>query len=273
MDFSDEPSLEELTRLKLYAPSVMVPLAKNEEIQYYICFGGREAARKPISMDGIDTRDINDIYMATESKSSNNVMTPKYVFEIGRLFFQTANNTEETTKYSPTDFRFVVNAENGVVWLFYEYYQFDYEETEREERFRMDPTLSSRLHQEFDSVIVLDSIKKWDEHLKVETIEESMNHNAFMTHTLFCSMLNREPASMNIPKESSGLQNQVKPVTKGVPASKLKAPRRVSVSSIIESIREFRRQRLSGGTAQKTFSNTTRPIRRLGKKIGVTVSA
>jgi hypothetical protein len=86
VDFSDESSLEELTRLKLNAPSVMVPLAKNEEIQYYVCFGGREAARNPNCMNDIDTRDINDIYVATKSKSSKDFM-PKFVFEIGRLFF------------------------------------------------------------------------------------------------------------------------------------------------------------------------------------------
>lgn len=196
MDFSDESSLEELTRLKLHAPSVMVPLAKNEELQYYICFGGREAARKPNSMAGIDARDINDIYMATKSESPKDIMMPKFVFEIGRLFFQTANDTKEATKYRPTDYRLVVNADNGAVWLFYEYYQFDFEETEREERFKMDPTLFSRLHREFDSTIVLDSVKKWDDLLTVEIIEESMSRTASMTRTLFCYMLNTPPSRM-----------------------------------------------------------------------------
>ena len=161
----------DLAREQLFAPPVMLHLAG----EYYVKFGGPELVRGP--MDAGDPTDSRDIHLtlsnltkpANSRFQKNQARLPSFVFDIGRLYL-----INKSSAYQPTNYRVVLDVVTGEIWLLFEYYQIDLDNPAKKVQYLKENILEMKVQKRFDSAMVLDSIKRWDDSLTVEVMEWNM---------------------------------------------------------------------------------------------------
>ena len=202
---SDSKKRFELVQEQTLAPPVMVPLAG----KFAICYGGPSMVRGPMSPEGtlsgsIDSRDtdptLSKIVRFSNGDRSIQILQlliqilqlralgrkyrslPLVVFDIGRLYLKKpASKEKETFTYQPTDYRAVMDRDSKAVWLFYEYYEVDEDESTTKVPFRLNSPLAKYTGHEFDSAIVLRSIEQWDDELTDPIIKKTITESCFMS--------------------------------------------------------------------------------------------
>lgn len=193
LDFTSDPKVLELAREQLFAPRVMLPLARDYATEYateyHVCFGGPRLVRGPIDMgENIDSQHIHPtLSTLSRFKKRPSIKSlfsplPRVVFDIGRLYLKTHDVANEGPTYQPTNYRVVLDLKSGAIWLFYEYYDFDSDDLVEEIEFLMNEKLQLRVKKSFDSAKILNSVEEWNNSLTVKTIEDNIKKFGFMSH-------------------------------------------------------------------------------------------
>lgn len=212
---NDEPEGLELVREQLYAPRVWLPLTED----YHVSFGGPIMARGRMEGDDkIDSRGIHstlvNVVKPATTKLKKPMKLPGVVFDIGRLYLsEKSHGISEGLTHQPTDYRVFLEWTTKAVWLFYEYYRFDSDDSVIKFEYQKNNTLARRIVKEFDSAKILDSVKEWRHGLRTEDIERKVRENGFRSSAYitpaFVKDLNKssrkkpEPLSSSLRKESS----------------------------------------------------------------------
>ncbi|KAG8525579.1 uncharacterized protein KY384_009223 [Bacidia gigantensis] len=192
--FTDDEGLK-LLREQMFTPRVMLPLAGD----FYVWFGGPDLARAPLELgDEIDSRDIHP--SVSEIKRPTSIMSwlkpnkrlPREVFDIGRLYLKTHDATNGGPAYQSIKYRVVLDMFTEAVWLFYEYHELDPEDDSIiKTDFLQSETLKIGGQKSFDSAMILNSIKDWNEDLTMEVIRENIKESGFMSHVYIAPALSR----------------------------------------------------------------------------------
>ena len=169
----------ELAREQLFAPPVMLRLAGD----YFVKFGSPDLVRGPMDAgDKIDSMDIHPFLSNIRKDPTSTPGTqrelPSFVFDIGKLYLR-----DTSSAYQPTDYRVVLDAATGSIWLFYEYYQIGLDDSTEKVQYLVKNPLEVKLHKRFDSARVLVSVEGWDDDLTVEETERSIRETGRMSFT------------------------------------------------------------------------------------------
>lgn len=208
---TDHGKCLELAREQIYAPQVMLSLAGD----FAICFGGPGVIREPISLgqktEGkLDSRDIHPTlssiarrkdgkYFGKHSSlhfvgkhSGTHSSLPSVVLDIGRLHLRIVShdNAKDAPMYQATDYRAVMDVISRAVWLFYEYYEIDEDESPVKVPFQKNP-LTKTIGKHFDAAIALPSIEKWDDQLSAQVVKANIRKSCFMSHASIAPAVSR----------------------------------------------------------------------------------
>ena len=177
---SNEPEGLKLVREQLYAPRVWLPLAED----YQVSFGGPILVRRPMLEDKFDSREIHgtlmNIEMDAKRKLKERETLPGIVFDIGRLYLsEESRGISAGPEYQPTDYRVILEWTTKAVWLFYEYYRTDADDSVIEFKYQERNILARKIGKEFDSAKILNSVWEWGDGLRAEAIERNILENGF----------------------------------------------------------------------------------------------
>ena len=203
----NEPEGLELVREQLYAPRVWLRLTDD----YHVSFGGPILARGRMEGDdkyygwNIHSTLVNVVQPAGV-KLEKDKNLPGMVFDIGRLYLsENSYGISEDRTYQPTDYRVFLEWSTKAVWLFYEYYRFDSDDSVVRFEYQKDNTLARNTGKNFDSAKILDSVEEWRQGLRTENIRSIIQKNgfessAYITPALTPSVEDPSKSSRNEPK-------------------------------------------------------------------------
>ena len=184
--------------------------------------------------DKIDSREIHstlvNVVKPAGVKLKKHEHLPGVVFDIGRLYLsENSHGISKGLTHQPTDYRVFLEWTNKAIWLFYEYYRFDSDDSIIRFKYQKNNTLARKIGKDFDSAKILDSVEKWRHGLRAEDIKSIIQKNgfessAYITPALVTSVKDPNKSSRNKPEPlSSSLRKTPSKLKKRVAAS-IKSP-------------------------------------------------